>query len=390
MKIPQVLTTCAVAGVLVAGLTACGGSDTSSSSTASGSGTSASADGFNAEQYFKGKTIRVIVNTDPGTGTDLYARFIADPMAKQIPGNPRITVTNVDGLGGTANIYNAPEQDLIVGVGSRSSQIYTTASDPAAQHDPEKVRIIGGIQGDSRAWTGFSDVATQYKSLADATGKSDPKLRMPGAVGSPNEIESDLFLYPWLCEKLQLPCEYVKVAQDTSTDIAIMAERGEVNMLGGRTVTSIRDHQDAIKDGKARILFEYARNENVLKSPDGTEIPDITSLLNDADKAEYEKILPIISSGKVGNPFWVGPSMPDGAVAAMRDAFAKVMGDEATVQRLAEIQSGNEPGEKTEYKVVPITGDQAQADFDDSVKTFEDNSSLYTDLQQRFWDKYWS
>lgn len=389
-EIPRIIGAACAAGVLVLGLTACGSESASPAGSSTGSGSEPSAGDFDAAGYFAGKTIRVIVNTDPGTGTDLYARFISDQMAAKIPGTPRITVTNVDGLGGTANIYNAPEDDLIVGVSSRSSAIYTTASDPAAQHDPSKIRVIGGIQGDSRAWTGFGEIASEYPSLSDATGKSSPVLRMPGSVGSPTEIESDLFLYPWVCEKLVLPCEYVKVAQDTSTDVAIMAERGEVNTLGGRTVTSIRDHQDAIKDGKARIMFEYARNENVLKSPDGSEIPDITSLLPDDAQAEYEQILPIISSGKVGNPFWVGPALPDGAVSAMRDAFAEVMSDDATVTRLAEIQSGSEQGEETDYKVIPITGEEAQAGFDESAQGFADNSGLYTDLQNRFWENYWS
>jgi len=387
MKARLVMRTTCAAGVLLLGLTACG-SDGASSSGGSSTETTITGE-FNAEQYFAGKTIRVIVNTDAGTGTDLYARFISDRMAKEIPGSPRIAVTNVDGLGGTANIYNAPEEDLIVGVSSRSSAIYTTASDPAAKHDPAKIRVIGGIQGDSRAWTGFDAIAKDYKSFADARGAKAPALRMAGSVGSPNEIESDVFLYPWLCEKLQLPCEYVKVATDTSTDVALMVERGEVNILAGRTVTGIRDHQDAIKDGKARILFEYARNENVLKSPDGSEIPDIITFLPEDAKAEYNQILPIISSGKVGNPFWVGPALPDGAVAALRDAFATVMGDQAIVDRLAQIQSGSEEGEKTDYKVIPITGDDAQAGFDESAQGFAKNNNLYRDLQNHFWENYW-
>lgn len=386
MKARLVFRTACATGVLLLGLTACGGDGASSG----GSGTeSAAPGGFNAEEYFAGKTIRVIVNTDAGTGADLYARFVADRMGKEIAGNPRVAVTNVDGLGGTADIYTAPESDLVVGVSSRSSAIYTTASDPAAKHDPAKVRVVGGIQGDSRAWTGFGPIAEDYKSLADASGAKTPALRTAGAVGSPNEIESDLFLYPWLCEKLTLPCEYVKVATDTSTDVDLMEERGEVNLLAGRTVTAIRDHQDKIRDGSARILFEYARNENVLKSPDGSEIPDITSILPEDAKAEYEQILPIISSGKVGNPFWVGPALPDGAVTALRDAFAKVMSDQAILDKLAQIQSGSEEGETTDYKVIPITGEEAQAAFEESAMSFQQNLPLYTDLQKRYWETYW-
>ena len=39
-------------------------------------------------EFYKGKTIRIVVGYAPGGGYDFYARVIARHMGKHIPGNP--------------------------------------------------------------------------------------------------------------------------------------------------------------------------------------------------------------------------------------------------------------------------------------------------------------
>ena len=41
-----------------------------------------------AQDFYKGKTIRIVVATTPGGGFDAYSRMIARHMSKHIPGNP--------------------------------------------------------------------------------------------------------------------------------------------------------------------------------------------------------------------------------------------------------------------------------------------------------------
>ena len=60
--------------------------------TASAISTTASA------QYYKGKTIEIIVGFSAG-GTDTAARIIARRLPKYIPGNPSIVVKNMPGAG---------------------------------------------------------------------------------------------------------------------------------------------------------------------------------------------------------------------------------------------------------------------------------------------------
>src|ERR1044072_4426413 len=51
-------------------------------------------------QYYKGKTITMIVNYPAGGPTDLEGRIVALHLPAHIPGNPTIVVKNVGGAGG--------------------------------------------------------------------------------------------------------------------------------------------------------------------------------------------------------------------------------------------------------------------------------------------------
>ena len=66
---------------------------------------------FAADQpFYEGKTIRFIIASGPGGGTDTAGRLVARFLPKYLPGNPKIIVQNMPGGGGTiANNYFASE-----------------------------------------------------------------------------------------------------------------------------------------------------------------------------------------------------------------------------------------------------------------------------------------
>ena len=60
------------------------------------------APGFSAhaqENFFQGKSIRIIRGGQPGDLYDLWTRHIATYLGKHIPGNPTTTVQNMPGAG---------------------------------------------------------------------------------------------------------------------------------------------------------------------------------------------------------------------------------------------------------------------------------------------------
>src|SRR6476660_9639187 len=52
-----------------------------------------------AQDFYRGKSIRLIVGASAGGGYDTYSRTIARHMGKHIPGNPVFVVENMPGAG---------------------------------------------------------------------------------------------------------------------------------------------------------------------------------------------------------------------------------------------------------------------------------------------------
>jgi tripartite-type tricarboxylate transporter receptor subunit TctC len=64
--------------------------------------------------FYRGKTVSIVVSTTTGGGYDAMARAIARFIGKHLPGNPTVVVRNMPGAGGITamnHLYNAAEKD---------------------------------------------------------------------------------------------------------------------------------------------------------------------------------------------------------------------------------------------------------------------------------------
>ena len=52
------------------------------------------------EQFYKGRTVTLIVGFAPGGINDISARVVGKHLGRFIPGNPTIVVQNIPGAGG--------------------------------------------------------------------------------------------------------------------------------------------------------------------------------------------------------------------------------------------------------------------------------------------------
>ena len=77
------------------------------------------------EEFYKGRTVFVLVGYGAGGGYDLYARVLAKHIGKYIPGHPVLVVQNMPGAGSLkaanylANV--APKDGATIGTFSRSA-----------------------------------------------------------------------------------------------------------------------------------------------------------------------------------------------------------------------------------------------------------------------------
>ena len=100
-----------------------------------------------ADNFYAGKTIRVIVGFAAGGGYDTYARAVTRHMGNHIPGNPSFVVENMDGAGSllAANyLYNKAEPDgLIVGSWNNLMILQQALGAKAIRFDARRFGWIG-------------------------------------------------------------------------------------------------------------------------------------------------------------------------------------------------------------------------------------------------------
>ena len=105
-----------------------------------------------AEDFYKGKTIKLLVGTSPGGAMDDWARFIAPHLSRNIPGTPDMVVQNMPGAGTTIaanHIYNIASPDgLTIGLVNPSIYMDQLLGAKEVRFDWPKFSWIGSPERD--------------------------------------------------------------------------------------------------------------------------------------------------------------------------------------------------------------------------------------------------
>jgi tripartite-type tricarboxylate transporter receptor subunit TctC len=97
--------------------------------------------------FYKGRTVTMIVGGSPGGGFDTLARSIARHIVKHIPGNPNVIPRNMPGAGGLLameHLYNVADKDgsVIALVGNTPPFVPLVTGKPA-RFEPLKMNWLG-------------------------------------------------------------------------------------------------------------------------------------------------------------------------------------------------------------------------------------------------------
>jgi tripartite-type tricarboxylate transporter receptor subunit TctC len=136
------------------------------------------------EEFYKGRSVPLIIGYSVGSGYDIYARLLARFIGKYIPGNPTIIPQNMPGAGSLkAAMYLhgvAPKDGSVIATMGRSAPIEPLLGD--AQFDGRSFTWLGSIASNSslcatwhaspiRTW---ADALTKPFALAGEGSGSDP------------------------------------------------------------------------------------------------------------------------------------------------------------------------------------------------------------------------
>src|SRR5262245_48533789 len=124
--------------------------------------------------FFRGKTISLLIGFGPGGEDDLWARTVARHMMTHIPGNPNVVLVHTPGSGGllVANrLYNTAAKDgTVLGMINRGIVFEPLLGGQGTQFDALKINYIGSPGRDTTVCAARKDAAVQ--TLQDLYAKA--------------------------------------------------------------------------------------------------------------------------------------------------------------------------------------------------------------------------
>ena len=278
-------------------------------------------------EFFKGKTIRLVVGNSTGGSMDDWGRFIALHLGRHIPGNPEVIVQNMAGAGtiiAANHIYNVAKPDgLSIGLVNPAIYVDQLLGAKEVKFDWQKFSFIGSPE--RLDYVLFMRADTPYKTLDEIRKAKDAPRCAALAISTPS------YQFPKLLEEgLGLKFHMV-LGYGGGGEMNLAIEKGEVQCRAG-TVSSYVDREPTrgwAKSGFVRALAQSGAK----RYPKLPEVPTIYELMEAHKTPDAIKRLAkvVLASLDLGRPFIAPPGMAADRVKVLRDAFTKAMNDPALV-----------------------------------------------------------
>jgi tripartite-type tricarboxylate transporter receptor subunit TctC len=282
--------------------------------------TAPSAFAAGVEEFYKGRTLQVVIGYSAGGGYDLYARVLARHIARHIPGNPTVTPQNMPGAGSlkAANyLYSvAPRDGTVIGIFGRGLAMEPLIGTSDAKFDARRFTWLGSA-GDQvsvcATWHGskvqtWNDALTTPFTVAGEGSGSDPDIFA-------------MMLRNMFGIKLKLVTGY-----PGGNEMSLALEQGEVDVRCGWSWSSIKLAKPTwIANRQLNLIVQMA----LAKSP---ELPDVPLIMDyAADDQQLQVLKLVLSRQAIAWPFVAPPEVPAERKLALRAAFDETMHDPAFI-----------------------------------------------------------
>ena len=269
------------------------------------------------ENFYKGKTIRLIVAFLPGGGCDAYSRTIGRHLGKHIAGAPAVVIENMTGAGGIIHanfMYQAKSDGLIIGNNAGGLILQQLMGAKGIEFDGKKFEFLGAPGSDHHVCTlsKASGITSMEKWFAS---KESVKV---GGVGPGGGASDNARV---LQAALGLPIKVVDGYKGTA-DIRLAAESGELAGACFAWESFKTTWKKGLESGDFNVIVQAMPK----KHPELANVP----LANDYVKTDEGRRLikhGIQDTAIITRPYFVSPGTPKPRVQLLRKAFADTLKD---------------------------------------------------------------
>ena len=263
------------------------------------------------EEFYRGRSITVLVGFTAGGGYDLYARLLGRHMGRHVPGNPTIVVQNMPGAGSmkaTQYVYGVAAKDGLT-LATVSRGMVTEPLLNAASFDPTRLTWLGTITSETSVCATWK--TSPVKSWDDMFKR---EFSLGGSAVGADPDTFALIMRNVFGAKVKLVTGY-----PGGNDINLAMERSEVDGRCGWSWTSLKSQKNWPPQINLLVQFNLEKN---------ADLPNVPVALERAASDEQRQVLRLLIAGQyVGRPFFTSPDIPADRKAALRAAFDATMKD---------------------------------------------------------------
>lgn len=294
--------------------------------------------------FYKGKTVTMIVSSSAGGGYDALSRTVAKHMWVHIPGKPNMIVRNMPGAGGiiamnhVANV--APKDGTVIAGVQNNVPFEPLMGTTRAKYDATRLNWLGTPSVE----TGLLIVWHTHpaQTIQDAM-----KMKIRAGSSGYNSAPS---LYARLLNELIGTKIDIILGFRGQNGAYLAMEKGELDSYGTTFWSSLTATKKKwLEEKKIRILVQYGP-EKEADLPNVPYGPDLTK--NPADRALFEAAYAPLAAGR---PFVMSGGVPGERVAALRKAFMDTMADpkfKKDANRIGLIVNKPRSGEQLQKQIV--------------------------------------
>jgi len=265
------------------------------------------------KDFYKGKTVRIIVGYSPGGGFDTFSRLIGRYLGKHIPGNPTIIVMNMPGAGSlvAANRVYAmqPGDGLAVAVFNFGLIPQALTGDSTVTFDPQKYIWLGDPAIGSLPEVLWVHSDLPIRTLDELKNSKKPVALGVTGIGSPSTAASQFLA------SLGYPLKIIYGYRGTANVMAAM-ERKELDGRFMSQATMQGNYKRYIKSGLVRPVLSLGDDPRLTPI---AGVPTFATLNLKGDQKKMAKFL--VETWKLLRLFGLPPGTPADRVEILRNAF---------------------------------------------------------------------
>ena len=264
--------------------------------------------------FYRGKTLRLIVGFGPGGGYDSNARLLARFIGGYLPGAPRVVVQNMPGASSLKAVQyldnGAPTDGTVVTAFNAGLVMESLTKPQEIPIDLNNYAWIGSLSQEIRVCYVRSE--TGIRTWNDAL--QSPRLTFgETGRGSASYVDGGI-LRDILGVKVKTILGYAGSAEKM-----IAVERGE---LDGDCVSFSSISKKWLSEARIRVI---SRGSLIMVPDMPADTPYVMDLTSDPEKKQLIKFL--LSPSAAGRPFIASRSVPADRVRALQEAFSASLKD---------------------------------------------------------------